>query len=184
MTVPNFITTIRIILAPIFIIFLINDQFLPALIVFVVCTVSDGLDGMVARLFNQKSWLGAYLDPLADKILLVAAFIALSIRGYLPPWLGVMVITRDILIMLGVLVLFLNSLEFNIRPSILSKANTILQFITVLLVLSKGYMSISLEFYLYVFYVTALLTVGSGLHYIYTWFQMIGDETTNGDNNS
>ena len=184
MTVPNLITTIRIILAPVFIIYLINDQFLSALIVFVICTLSDGLDGMVARLFNQKSWLGAYLDPLADKILLVAAFIALSIRGYLPPWLGVMVIARDVLIMLGVLVLFLNSLAFSIRPSILSKANTILQFVTVLLVLSKGYMSISPEFYLYVYYATALLTISSGLHYIYAWFHMIGDEIQNHDNNS
>jgi len=181
-TIPNLITTIRIIFAPIFIIYLINDQLLSALIVFVLCTLSDGLDGMVARLFNQKSRLGAYLDPLADKILLVAAFIALSIRGYLPAWLGVMVISRDILIMLGVLVLFLNSLDFNIRPSMLSKANTIFQFVTVLLVLSKAFTPISSELRLYVFYVTALLTISSGLHYIYTWFQIIGEDPKNRDN--
>ncbi len=84
MTVPNLITTIRIILAPVFIIYLINDQFLSALVVFVICVASDGLDGLVARLFNQKSTLGTYLDPLADKILLVSAFITLAVRGYLP----------------------------------------------------------------------------------------------------
>jgi cardiolipin synthase len=95
-----------------------------------------------------------------------------------------MVIARDVLIMLGVLVLFLDSLAFSIRPSILSKANTIFQFVTVLLVLSKGYMSISPEFYLYVYYATALLTISSGLHYIYAWFKMIGDEIENHDNNS
>jgi len=180
-TVPNLITTIRIILAPVFIIYLINDQFLPALIVFILCTVSDGLDGLFARLLNQKSMLGAYLDPLADKILLVAAFIALSIRGYLPPWLGVMVIARDILIMLGVIVLFLNHLEFNIRPSILSKLNTTLQFITILLVLSKEYTWFSSKIYVSVYYVTALFTVGSGLHYMHTWFKLIGEETENRD---
>ncbi|MBW1805300.1 MAG: CDP-alcohol phosphatidyltransferase family protein, partial [Deltaproteobacteria bacterium] len=65
MTVPNLITTIRIILAPIFVIYLINDQFLMGLVVFVVCGVSDGVDGLIARIFNQRSKLGTYLDPLA-----------------------------------------------------------------------------------------------------------------------
>ena len=74
MTIPNLITTLRIILAPIFVIYLINDQFLPALIVFIIGGVSDGVDGFLARVFHQRSKLGTYLDPLADKILLVAAW--------------------------------------------------------------------------------------------------------------
>ena len=95
MTVPNLITTLRIILAPIFIIYLINDQFLSALIVFLLCGISDGLDGFVARVLNQKSTIGSFLDPLADKIILVAAFIVLGVRGFLPSWLVVMVIARE-----------------------------------------------------------------------------------------
>ena len=145
------------------------------------CTASDGLDGLFARLLNQKSMLGAYLDPLADKMLLVAAFIALSIRGYLPPWLGVMVIARDILIMLGVIVLFLNHLEFNVRPSLLSKLNTTLQFITILLVLSKEYTGFSSKINYSIYYATAVFTIGSGLHYMYTWFKMIGEGIENRD---
>ncbi len=122
MTVPNLITTIRIILAPVFIIYLINDQFLSALVVFVLCVASDGLDGLVARLFNQKSTLGSYLDPLADKILLVAAFITLSVRGYLPSWLTVLVIARDVMIMLGIFFYF--STGWNSSSSLQSLANS------------------------------------------------------------
>ena len=139
MTVPNLITTIRIILAPVFIIYLINDEFILALIVFVLCGLSDGVDGLVARLFNQKSTLGTYLDPLADKIVLVAAFIALSVRHLLPAWLTVLVISRDILILLGVLVLFINKHELNVKPSILSKITTCLQFVTVVIALLRGF---------------------------------------------
>ncbi|NIR14242.1 MAG: CDP-alcohol phosphatidyltransferase family protein [Desulfobacterales bacterium] len=175
MTVPNLITTIRIILAPVFVIYLINDQFLPALIVFLLCAVSDGLDGMVARLMNQRSKLGAYLDPLADKLLLVAAFVTLSVRGYLPAWLTVLVFSRDTIILLGVLVLFLNRMEFSIKPTPVSKITTWLQFITVLAVLSQSYMSSFTKFYPYIFYLTALLTISSGLHYMHNWFRMIGE---------
>ena len=84
MTIPNLITAFRIILAPVFVIYLINDRLNAALVVFLICMISDGIDGMVARLFNQKSRLGAYLDPLADKTLLVTAFVLLAMRGYLP----------------------------------------------------------------------------------------------------
>jgi len=175
MTVPNLITAIRIILAPVFIIYLINDQFILALIVFVICGVSDGIDGLIARIFNQKSTLGTYLDPIADKIVLVSAFIALSVRSSLPPWLTVMVIARDIMIFLGVFVLFLNRLDLNIKPSILSKITTCLQFITVIAVLSKEYLPFSSNYFLYIFYITALFTISSGLHYMYYWFKVMGD---------
>jgi cardiolipin synthase len=166
MTIPNFITMVRIILAPVFVIYLISEHLTSALIVFVVCTASDCLDGMVARLFHQKSKLGAYLDPLADKLLLVAAFLVLAAMGNLPVWLTVTVIARDVTILLGVLVMHLNKLELNIRPSILSKINTCFQFITVTAVLSKDLLSLSPTLYSYFYYATALFTIASGLHYI------------------
>jgi cardiolipin synthase len=175
MTVPNLITTIRIILAPVFIIYLINDQFLSALVVFVICVASDGLDGLIARVFDQKSKLGTYLDPLADKILLVAAFITLSVRGYLPPWLTVLVIARDVMIMLGIFFLFFNQLDFKLKPSIISKLTTCLQFLSVLSVLSKDYTGFPPIYYLSVYYLTALFTISSGLHYMHYWFKMMGD---------
>jgi cardiolipin synthase len=155
MTVANLITTVRIILTPIFIIYLIDEQFLPALVVFVLCGVSDGLDGMVARLFNQKSRLGTFMDPLADKILLV--------------------ITRDVMIVLGILVVFLNRMEINITPSIWSKITTCLQFFSVIAVLSRAYVGLPSPFYLYLFYLTGLFTIISGLHYMHYWFRMMGE---------
>jgi cardiolipin synthase len=177
MTVPNLITAIRIILAPVFIIYLINDQFLSALIVFLLCAISDCLDGMLARLLKQKSKLGSYLDPLADKFLLVAAFITLSIRGVLPPWLTVMVIARDILILLGVIVLFLNKMELKINPSIVSKITTCLQFITVVVVLARNHLPFGMEAYSTIFYITALFTISSGLHYMHYGFKMMGESS-------
>ena len=175
MTIPNLVTAIRIVLAPVFLIYLINSQFLAALIVFLICAVSDGLDGALARVFNQKSKLGAYMDPLADKLILVAAFVALSIIGILPPWLAVTVIARDMMILLGISVLFLNRLEVIIKPSFLSKMTTWAQFVTVLIVLSEYYLPTIPILYPYIFYLTGLLTISSGLHYMYRGFKMIGE---------
>jgi len=179
MTVPNLITMIRIILAPVFIIYLINDQFISALIVFILCGVSDGVDGMVARLFDQKSRLGTYLDPIADKTLLVAAFIVLAVRGVLPSWLTVLVIARDVMILLGVFVISLHRTELRIKPSVLSKINTCLQFVTVIAVLSKGHLAFPPTVYLSLYYGTALFTISSGLHYMQYWFRVMGEGAAN-----
>ena len=179
MTIPNLITAIRIILAPVFIIFLINDDLSSALFLFLLCMASDCADGMIARLLNQKSKLGTYLDPLADKLLLVAAFVVLAARGNLPSWLTVMVISRDIMILLGVVVLFLNGFDLSIKPSIISKINTCFQFTTVVAVLSGGNLPLPAAFYLYLYYLTALFTVASGLDYMRYGFQMMGEGTVN-----
>jgi cardiolipin synthase len=175
MTIANLITTIRIVLAPVFMIFIINDQYKSALIVFIICGISDGADGMVARLFNQKSRLGTYLDPLADKLLLVAAFIALSVRGLLPPWLTVLVIARDVMILLGVVVLSLNRMEFRVKPSMVSKINTCFQFTTAIAVLSRNYLPLPSVFFLFLYYATALFTISSGLHYLQYLFKVMGE---------
>jgi cardiolipin synthase len=180
MTIPNFITLVRIILAPVFVIYLISDRLTSALIVFVICTVSDGVDGMVARLFNQKSKLGAYLDPLADKLLLVTAFLVLSAMGHLPAWVTVAVIARDVTILLGVVVIHLFKLELRIRPSVLSKVNTCFQFITVTAVLSKGVFVLPSTLYDYFYYATVLFTIASGLHYIQYGLRIMSSNGKNG----
>jgi cardiolipin synthase (CMP-forming) len=175
MTIPNLITTIRIILTPIFVIYIINDELISGLIVLVISGISDGVDGMVARLFNQKSKLGAYLDPLADKIILISAFITLGIRGMLPAWLAVMVISRDILILMGISIMFLHGMKIDIKPSISSKITTCLQFITLISILSKDYLVAFEGYYRYLFYVTALFTTVSFLQYTHQWFKLTGD---------
>jgi len=179
MTIPNLITALRIILAPVFVIYLINDRLNAALVVFLICMVSDGIDGMVARWFNQKSRLGAYLDPLADKTLLVTAFLLLAVRGYLPSWLTVAAIARDVMILLGVLVFHLNRMEIKIRPSALSKINTCVQFITLSVVLLKGFVLLPSAVYDALYYITAGLTIGSGLHYMQYGLRAMGEGTGN-----
>jgi cardiolipin synthase len=179
MTIPNLITAFRIILAPVFVIYLINDRLNSALVIFLICMISDGIDGMVARLFNQKSRLGAYLDPLADKTLLVTAFVLLGVRGYLPSWLTVTAIARDVMILLGVLVFHLNRLEIRIRPSAVSKINTCFQFITLSMVLLKGFVLLPSAIYEALYYITAALTIISGLHYMQYGLRTMGEGTGN-----
>ncbi|MBN1848320.1 MAG: CDP-alcohol phosphatidyltransferase family protein [Deltaproteobacteria bacterium] len=175
MTVPNLITTIRIILTPIFVIYLLGGQFLSGLIVFMICVLSDGLDGTLARLFNQKSKLGSYLDPLADKMLLISAFVVLAILGFLPSWLTVLAISRDVLIMLGIFILYLNGLKITIKPSILSKITTCLQFTAIIVVLSRDFFSSYQSYFPYLFYLAGLFTIISGLQYMHYWFKIIGE---------
>ncbi|MFO7599844.1 MAG: CDP-alcohol phosphatidyltransferase family protein [Candidatus Desulfacyla sp.] len=175
MTIPNLITTLRIILVPIFIIYLINERFLEALTVFVIAGLSDGADGLLARLLNQKSRLGSFLDPLADKFLLIAAFVILAAGGFIPPWLTVTVITRDILILLGVLILFLTKQDIAIHPSIISKLTTCLQLVTVFLVLSGNHFHLFSSIIPIVYIITGIFTIASGLHYMRSWFQMMGE---------
>ncbi|OQX63417.1 MAG: CDP-diacylglycerol--glycerol-3-phosphate 3-phosphatidyltransferase [Deltaproteobacteria bacterium] len=181
MTVPNLITSIRIILTPIFIIYLLNDEALSALVLFTVAGISDAADGVVARLFDQKSTLGAFLDPLADKILLNSAFVVLSVKGYVYPWVTVIVISRDVLILLGVLILYLHGQEFKLQPSVVSKTTTCLQLATVFVVLSKGYFPPFFPICDGLFWVTGGITIVSGLHYMYQWFRIMGDESNRQD---
>jgi cardiolipin synthase len=175
MTIPNLITGLRIILVPIFVIYLIHERFLCALVVFLLAGLSDGVDGLIARMFNQKSKLGSFLDPLADKILLVATFVVLAVKGLIPSWLTVIVISRDTLILLGVLILFLNGANFKISPSILSKMTTCLQLITIFVVLCKLHFAFPFPYTRHLFWLTAIFTVASGLHYMHYWFVTIGE---------
>lgn len=178
MTVPNLITTLRIILTPIFIIYLLDGKIESALVVFVVCGVSDGLDGLLARLLKQKSTLGAYLDPIADKLILTSTFVVLAFMDYIPTWLAVTVISRDVLISLGILFLLIYGMEIRIRPSIISKVTTCLQFITIigLLASGAGYLGISESAFRVLFQLTGVFTISSGLHYIHAWFKMMNEK--------
>jgi cardiolipin synthase len=123
-SLANWITLIRIILIPWFTILLINGALNQALWVFLAAAVSDALDGFVARVFSQKTRLGSFLDPIADKLLLSTAFITLAVLNQIPGWLTVIVISRDVVIVVGVAILFLNQLHLDIKPSIVSKLTT------------------------------------------------------------
>jgi len=165
MTIPNMITILRVILVPIFIIYMINNRILASLVIFSIASFSDALDGFLARVFHQKSNLGAHLDPLVDKILLSTAYIILAIFHMIPSWLAVLIISRDVIILLGVLVLYLTHYPVKIHPSILSKVTTCMQVVTVFIVLSTGYIDIQF-LNPYAFWLAGLLTIASGLQYI------------------
>jgi cardiolipin synthase len=134
--IPNFLTLLRLIAIPVFLILLENLQYREALAVFIGAGLTDGLDGAIARLTHTKTTLGAYLDPAADKLLLVSAFIALGFMHEVPRWLVVLVISRDVMIVLGYFLLFmLTSETMEIRPSVSGKLSTFLQLLSVTTVL-------------------------------------------------
>jgi cardiolipin synthase len=166
LNLPNMITLARVILVPIFIIASINQNFGWALLIFAIAAVSDAVDGLLARLLQQRTVLGSYLDPVADKLLTASAFVILAILNILPGWLTVIVISRDVLIILGIMILFLTSHPLEIRPSLASKLTTILQFCTVVSTLVSQY-AFSIPFLIdFLIWGTAVATVISGLQYI------------------
>jgi cardiolipin synthase len=167
MNLPNTLTILRVLLIPIFVILIMNHSFCWALITFAIAGITDGLDGLLARLTRQKTELGAFLDPIADKLLLISAYLTLAIVEVLPGWLSVIVITRDILIMLGILVIMLISHPPKIHPSFISKVTTTFQIITVLLALLTGNGPLLKRLTDAVIYGTTFLTILSGIHYIY-----------------
>jgi cardiolipin synthase (CMP-forming) len=167
LTIPNVITLSRILITPLFIIFLIQGNYRRALILFLLAGVSDLADGLIARTWQQKSRLGSYLDPLADKLLMAASFVTLSIFHQIPSWLTVIVLSRDVTMALGVLLFRLADYQVIIRPTLLGKWTTTFQIATVLIVLI-GKIWPAPKMLLWVFFViTAALTAFSGVHYVY-----------------
>ena len=165
-SIPNMITVVRILLTPIFVIFLEKGLFGYALAVFFVAAVSDGLDGFLARYFNQRTELGAYLDPIADKLLLTTAFIGLALWGHLPVWLGVLVVSRDVMITMGIAVLTMSNISFQVRPSSLSKMTTFIQLFTICLALLSPNTALPANMLTLSFWATAIITILSGGHYL------------------
>ena len=166
-SIPNILTLVRILLTPVFVILLLRDSFSMALLVFAVAGISDGLDGLIARYMNQRTALGAYLDPAADKLLLTAAFVALALMGIIPAWLTVIVITRDVIIVLGLAILTLTEKKYVINPSMVSKCTTTIQLLTVFFSLYDPSHIKWPPLHPVLQWCTAAITILSGLHYIY-----------------
>ncbi len=175
MNIPNFLSLLRIILVPVFVIFLIQSEYDKALITFVIAGLTDALDGTLARLLKCQTTLGAYLDPIADKLLLVTSFITLSIFGLIPGWLAVIVISRDFIILLGIAILTLMSINYEIKPAVVSKLTTAFQVATIFLaLLSKAFFHDFDNFWIFgLCWATALLTIISGVVYIIRGIQIL-----------
>jgi cardiolipin synthase len=169
-------TLTRVLLIPLFVIFIINKLFGWALITFAVAGITDGIDGLIARITHQRTELGAYLDPIADKLLLIAAFVTLAIIEILPSWLAVIVVTRDVIILLGFLVFILLDYRPKIKPSLVSKVTTFFQISTILLVLMAGYAPVFKQLSSIAIYGTTLFTIVSGSHYIYVGTRILNEK--------
>lgn len=158
-------------LIPLFIIALVEDRPTRALAIFLVAGLTDALDGFIARFWDQKSHLGTYLDPMADKLLLVSAYVMLAIPPAdggltVPVWVAILVIARDVLIVVVALVLYLAVQVTTFRPALIGKLSTVVQLATIgLVLLARGWSSFETAAVAAI-YATATLAVASGLFYI------------------
>jgi cardiolipin synthase len=171
LTVANLLTILRLIMIPVFVSAIFYERYVWALAVFFFAAVTDGLDGLLARSLNQKTQLGAILDPMADKLLLVTAFVVLSLPRFtltppIPFWLTATVISRDVFIVLAALVINMTTGFSRFRPSIPGKLNTFVQIVMIVFFLAANALHVLMQYLPIAYYVTLVMAVFSGLHYI------------------
>jgi cardiolipin synthase (CMP-forming) len=169
-SLPNLITIARILLVPLTVWLIIRHAYGLAFLAFLAAGISDGVDGYIARRFQLQSKLGAYLDPIADKALLVSIYISLAILGVLPVWLAILVVTRDVLIVGAVLLAWVLEKPVEVNPLWISKVNTVAQIAfagAVLLALATNWpLNIMLKVGIGA---VAVLTALSGALYMRNW---------------
>jgi len=169
-TIPNGITLVRLALIPFFVLAVVGGDHSLALVIFVAAGVSDALDGLLARVLGMRSLLGTYLDPIADKVLLVTAYVVLTLPApnavTIPLWLTVMALSRDFLIVLVALLLYLGAGVREFPPSLWGKWTTGFHIFTVALVLVANVVRLPEASLVACFYVALALTVVSGVDYI------------------
>ena len=179
--IPNFITLGRVIAVPIIFWRLVSGESKAAFLVFVAAGISDAVDGYLAKRFDSKTELGAYLDPLADKLLIVSIYIALGVRAEIPLWLVVAVVSRDILILMAILVSWLMDQPVAIRPIAVSKLNTAAQIVLASAVLADEAFHLGLAaagVRTVLVWMTGALTVLSLAAYLKAWvMHMTGYDT-------
>jgi cardiolipin synthase len=170
LNIPNIITVFRIFLVPMVIWLMLDGRMQTAFLLFIVAGVSDGLDGFLAKRFGWETELGAYLDPLADKALLVSIYMVLGHFSHLPVWLVITVVSRDILIIGAILLSMLLARPVPMRPLMISKANTVGQIILAAMVLGDLGFALGLEKAVAVMvWVIGSLTILSAATYLVNW---------------
>jgi cardiolipin synthase (CMP-forming) len=173
LNLPNFLTLVRILSIPFFLVYLSYHRYLEALIIFIIGGITDFLDGLAARLMKQETPLGAYLDPIADKLLVITSFIVLGVIGGIPMWLAIIVVSRDVLIITGYsIMVFLTDERPEVKPSLIGKFSTLLQLFTLGVALALLHNPKLMNPWMRDLFIgsTALATVLSGVQYIYRGF--------------
>jgi len=170
LNLPNFISLARLLSVPVAVWLILEGDFAVAFWVFVAAGVSDGIDGYIAKHFDQRTRLGALLDPIADKSLLVAVYITLGIAGHLPAWLVILVVFRDFLIIGGFLLVHAMAHAMRSEPLIISKVNTVLQIILAGATLGRLGLGVDAGTTMNALvFITAATTVISGGGYLVRW---------------
>jgi cardiolipin synthase len=166
MGLANWLTTLRILLIPVFVTLLVYRHATPAFLVFCLASLTDMLDGYVARRRRSQTRLGAFLDPVADKLLLTSAFVTLTWLKVIPFWIAVVVVSRDLVLSVGVLVIHVAGGAVRPAPSWLGKLCTVFQMATVLAAMIAFYWGVLPRLPRWFAWITALFTVVSGLQYM------------------
>jgi cardiolipin synthase (CMP-forming) len=171
LTVANQLTLLRMLLIPGFVLLIVYDALGWALVVLFVAGITDALDGLIARRAGQQTTLGAWLDPMADKLLLTSAFIVLTVPGTnlvnrVPLWLTIIILSRDIAIVLTVAIVNLAIGPRTFRPSPLGKVATATYIVTALAFMVVNYLQVRTPLLDVCIYASAAITIASGLHYI------------------
>ena len=172
MNIPNTLTFARIVSVPLLVWLIIDQSFFAAFIVFMLAGISDAADGYLAKRYGWHTELGAYLDPIADKALLVAIYVSLGLAGHLPVWLVIAVVSRDILIVGAVMLAWMMSRPVVVKPLLVSKANTLSQILLAGLVLAELGLGLGLGQLVWaLIWVTGSLTIVSAAAYFWAWLQ-------------
>jgi cardiolipin synthase (CMP-forming) len=177
---PNLLTTLRLLLLPLFLMLLVYRRTGLALAVLLLAALSDALDGLLARWLEQRTAIGSFLDPLADKLLSVSGFVTLSLIGPIPAWFVIIVISRDVIISLGALVLYLHDGGLEISPTWTGKAAMLGQFATLVLTLALMLSAVAERLWEGTLVLTAVLTVASGLQYLWRGLRRAGTAPASG----
>jgi cardiolipin synthase len=182
LTPANQLTLTRVLLAPAFVILTVYGYLGWALIVFAVAGLTDLLDGLIARTFSRRTSLGAWLDPMADKLLIVATVSVLTLPGLgltnkLPVWLTILIITRDLLIVLTVAVINLAIGRREFKPSIYGKTATATYIVTCVVIMYFNYLQQASPIVTFGIYASAAITLISGFHYVFNITKIINQNS-------
>ena len=176
LTLANRLTILRILMTPVITVLLLYRQTGAALALFLLAGITDGLDGLVARSWKQKTTLGMVLDPVADKILLMSTVVTLTILKELPRWFTIILVSRDVLLIGGAVILYMFVGKIGIPPSWLGKTTTGLQLATALCAMLDNYIPVIKPAILPLAVITLTGTVASGLDYIYRGARLLNDQ--------
>lgn len=174
---PNSLTVLRILLVPVFVGFLLYEYFDYALVTLLVAAVTDGLDGAIARITDQRTRLGEYLDPLADKLLLMSAMVTLSVLHFIPVWAVILVVSRDAILLTGTILANLTDIDIDIAPTWLGKGTTLAQICYVIMVILFATGRVSAAVIIPFLAVMVVLTTGSGVHYLFRGIQHLNSSS-------